>query len=391
MSGTFQLLEFVQHSGALQVDADKAVIRGVRILGLESANGRTYSREAVRRACVLYEGKVVNVDHPIRPADGTSLSRRFGWLEAVRQDDDGGLRGDLHYLAAHPLAAAVAEAARRRPQLMGLSHNAVGRGRRENGREVIESIESVQSVDLVADPASVSGLFESKGCPAVAKKKLSELIESLKATRPGASRALKEMAEAGLMSPSAEMEEPPAPAGGEEGKDHEEALKSGFRAAVLAILDDDALDLKAKLKKVRDVLRAEEKLLGGNDDAGGDKGGDMGGEKAEEGRKQTPAKSGEQLLREEYERKLKARDLCADQGITPNKTLRKALDACASEAEMKELIEEYKGSSGGSAGGQKPRSAAPQPAPQAGKNGSTPIQEGAAPTDPKAFASWVKG
>ena len=66
--------------------------------------------------------------------------------------------------------------------------------RRENGREIVESIDAVHSVDLVADPATVSGLHEGR---TMARRKVRDLIECLCKTRPGYARGLKEEAEAG--------------------------------------------------------------------------------------------------------------------------------------------------------------------------------------------------
>lgn len=258
------LLEFVRNTNSLEVDTDAGVIRGIKIHGLSSANGRDYTRECVSRAIPLYEGVVVNVDHPSRPGDPVPVARRLGWLESVKQDQDGGLRADLHYLRTHPMADALVETAKRRPQLLGMSHNANGKTRREGGREIVESIESVYSVDLVADPATVKGLHEHRSAPKMATVKT--LRETLKTTRPGWARALREMAESGVMSDADTMQEPapvePAPT---EEADHEEALKAGFRAAIMAALDDDGLDMKAKLSKIKEILQAEEKLVGGKD------------------------------------------------------------------------------------------------------------------------------
>lgn len=52
----------------------------------------------------------------------------------------------------------------------------------------------------------------------------------------------------------------PAP---EAASDPDEALKAGFRAAVVAVLDDDTMDVKAKLTKLKELLTTEEKLLSG--------------------------------------------------------------------------------------------------------------------------------
>lgn len=154
------LYERVASSGV--VDKQAGVIRGVKILGTESANGRTYTQEAIRGAAKLYENIGVFADHPHRatPDQERKVSERLGWLENIQVKRDG-LYGDLHILKSHPLAAAVFEAAERNPRLIGLSHNATGDTKRVDGRTFVERVTSVRSVDLVTDPATTRGLFES--------------------------------------------------------------------------------------------------------------------------------------------------------------------------------------------------------------------------------------
>jgi hypothetical protein len=371
MSQQTQLREWVaQTPSQLQIDEDAGVIRGVRIIGLESANGRTYTREAIRGALRLYEGCPVNIDHPARPGDQTQIHQRLAWLENVRQEPDGGARGDLHYLKSHPTSAIVVEVAKRRPQLMGLSHNAAGQTRREGGREIVEAIDRVDSVDLVADPATVSGLHESRR-PAV-KKSVKQLIEELKAKRPGYAKGLREQVESGLMTPDQEQEDPGAYGPGDdaaydEPADHEAALKQGFRGAIMACLDDDGMDLKAKLKKIAEILKTEEKLLGN-------------GEEPEESPTEESRKGrrGKGNLTEQLQLQIQVRDLCADEGVRPDRVLRKALDACTSLQEARELVAAAKQTQAPAVpapGGQQPRSAPLWTEPAPVGNGPAPVQE----------------
>lgn len=368
---TVQLLEFVQNTHTLEVDAEKGVIRGVRILGLQSANQRDYLREAVTKAIPMYEGRQVNLNHGARANEPVSVERRIAWLENVKQEADGGLRGDLQYLKTHPWAPVLVEAAQRRPQLLGLSHNASGRTRREGGREIVESIEAVHSVDLVADPATVSGLNEGKQM----KRTVKQLIESLKASRPGYSRALKEMAEAGIMSPDASMDEP-APMGPDvtEPADHETALKQGFRGAIMAVLDDDSLDMKGKLAKIKEIMQAEEKLLGGSD-----KGTDT----------PPPPDSGPADASESRRLKLENTGLTQlmEAGVTLTPVVKMGLKGCHTEADIKALVEAAKSAAPTTAAGSKARSSAPG---QTGKGGTKSITEQKIPEEPKALASWLK-
>lgn len=146
----------------LIVDREAGIIRGVKILGLNSRNRRSYLREAVAQAKPLYEGVAVNIDHRAKPGDSRNCQERFGEFRAVEQRADGSLWGDLHYLKSHGMADRVCEAAERGLKTFGMSHDVKGRTAQRNGETVVEAIVSVASVDLVADAATTSGLFESE-------------------------------------------------------------------------------------------------------------------------------------------------------------------------------------------------------------------------------------
>lgn len=171
-TATTQRLRFLERmlASEARVDREAGVIRNVKVIGVTSSNGRVYPVEVLRKAARLYEDVQVNVDHPGKTDHGRRLADRFGSLRSIRATD-AGLFGDLHYLKAHPLAPQVTELAERFPDKLGLSHNADGNGRRlANGAFVVESIQRVISVDLVADPASTVSLFEDLGFdPAPAK------------------------------------------------------------------------------------------------------------------------------------------------------------------------------------------------------------------------------
>jgi hypothetical protein len=183
---TETLFEYVA-SGELRVDRGLGVIRDVKVLGLESANGRRYTPEALARALPLYQGTRVYVDHP-QAARGQQrrLVEGFGRLQNVREGE-GGLYADLYYLKSHPLAELTAEAAERMPETLGLSHNAVGRVRQEGEATIVEEILQVRSVDLVGDPATTAGLFE--------EKEGREMSETKEAAKPASTMAAVEIGE----------------------------------------------------------------------------------------------------------------------------------------------------------------------------------------------------
>lgn len=157
--------EYVDSGGRrLGVEATRGVLRGVKLLGLKSRNGRRYAEAALRSAIGLYEGAKVNVNHPERsPLSARDYRDRLGVVRNVRLERGEGLFGDLHYNPKHALAEQLEWDAEHASQNVGLSHNVLARTRREEGGVVVEAITQVQSVDLVADPATTAGLFEQQG------------------------------------------------------------------------------------------------------------------------------------------------------------------------------------------------------------------------------------
>lgn len=157
------LQELVDSRGAaLRVDREKSVIRGVKLLGLQSRNGRTYRPEALSQAAALYEGAKVNLNHPKgHPLSARDYQDRLGHIAGVVLRDGEGLFGDLHFNPKHALAEQLLWDAEHAPQHLGLSHNVQARTSRQGDQVVVEAILKVQSVDLVADPATTQGLFEA--------------------------------------------------------------------------------------------------------------------------------------------------------------------------------------------------------------------------------------
>lgn len=169
------LLE-TSYSAQPKVDRESNVIRNVKVLGRTSRNGRVYSDKALDEAVGLYGDISVNFDHPDRktPERERLFEEGLGWLTNARRDKDG-VYADLNYYKSHPLAEMVCEAAERAPNQLGLSHNANGPTSRRGGRDVVESITKVISVDVVRRPATNKSLFESEG----STMKLEEFLGTL--------------------------------------------------------------------------------------------------------------------------------------------------------------------------------------------------------------------
>ena len=148
----------------LNVDRSAGVISGVKILGLTSSNGREYKLDAIRSATGLYEGVKVNIDHaddgPLGKGPPLSYRNRFGMLRNIVARATG-LFGDLHFNPKHPIAEQLAWDAVNAPGSVGLSHNIEADVTRKGSTIIVEKITSVKSVDIVAEPATTEGLFES--------------------------------------------------------------------------------------------------------------------------------------------------------------------------------------------------------------------------------------
>lgn len=166
--------ESVRFDSSTRIDKARGVVKDVKILGLESRNGYSYSGGAARRAIPLYEGARVNIDHPERSKPGAARSYRdrFGILRNVRFVEGEGLRGNFHYNTKHPIAEQFAWDVENEPANCGFSHNAKGPlTDKGGGKLVCESIEAVRSVDLVADAATTNSLFEGLTRMKVSKRR----------------------------------------------------------------------------------------------------------------------------------------------------------------------------------------------------------------------------
>ena len=209
---TEMLQEFCDSRGvAIRVDRPSGVIRGVKVLGFESRNGRTYLPEALAQAVRLYEDAKVNVNHPKgNPAGPRDYQDRIGAIRNVAVRPGEGLFADLHFNPKHALAEQLAWDAEHAPENVGFSHNVEARTARRGDRVVVEAITRVQSVDLVADPATTRGLFESAETqPAAAtqaaaanrlsvddlKRDYPELVEAIRGELAGEVRRLREEVE----------------------------------------------------------------------------------------------------------------------------------------------------------------------------------------------------
>jgi len=176
-------------SDSVRIDRDAGVLFGVKIIGCESRNGRHYPNETLRLAIPLYENSKVNLDHPDGdPRKSRSYHARFGMIRNVHLRENEGLYADFWFNPKHTIAEQLLWDAEHAPDNVGFSHNveAVVRRQTADGRRqssddgtatLVERIVAVRSVDLVADPASTRGLFESVESPTVTLEQVERLIE----------------------------------------------------------------------------------------------------------------------------------------------------------------------------------------------------------------------
>jgi len=145
-----------------RIDRRRGIINGVKILGLTSRNNRRYPLETLTEAIPLYQNAKVNLNHPDgNPTEPRRYQDRFGLVRNVRIIENEGLFADFHFNPKHLYAEQLLWDAENAPENVGFSHNIEAEVVQENDTQIVQKILAVRSVDLVADPATTQGLFES--------------------------------------------------------------------------------------------------------------------------------------------------------------------------------------------------------------------------------------
>lgn len=361
MSSPKRLTERVANPFAgSRVDRGAGTIGNVVLCGFESANGRDYPAAVFKRDFAKYEGRPVNADH----AQSATVDRRLGWFSGVRVGEDGKPRGTLNLLKTHPLYERVMEAAERNPSLFGFSHVAYCKTRTERGREVVESIDRVESIDLVADPATTQGFFESKTMGLTVRKLCEALVKHAKITSAQV-RPLKRLGEMdGMDAAPTALDVPP-----DDTADPADGVSAAFKAAIGAVVDSAMsgdMDPKDALAKIKKLLQSHGEVnADGTPDTGA-------GEEDDDMPKESRRPSLAGVLKE-----------CTDKGFTPDTTQLVAIADIPTAAGRASLIEQLKKASEGQ-GRETPRSS-----PRAGTQTTrtAPATEAKLPDDPKAFAA----
>lgn len=245
---TQHLRESVLQAEGVTVDIDNGVIRGVKVLGQRSHNGRRYADEAMQEALGLYEGVAVNIDHRYDDSE-RPMVEGFGTLRDVRKSDDG-IYGDLHFLKSHPCAAMICERAERFPESFGMSHDAQGELIEIDGEWVVAKLIDVESVDIVSRPATTKGLFEAEQKPM--KRTLREAVNAAPKHQWAKllEMAMEEDPKLAEMEYEVEEMDGDEMTGGDQ-------VAMAFRSLVMSVLDDESLDVAAKTEKLQSLLQME--------------------------------------------------------------------------------------------------------------------------------------
>lgn len=334
------------------VDMENCVVRGVKILGLVSDNGRVYTKEcaadAVERG--LYENIPFRRNHRSKESrDDRDVDDTVGVLRNARQDNQGNIYGDLHLLKTHELTPKILEAAQRElankdDRFFGLSHDADRAERRfEDGVEVITRLERVRSVDLVADPATNKGLFESKGRKVKLTKK--SLWESCWKRFDGDRRAkVKKLFEA--MDEYGSAEVPDMEADDPEKMSPDDHLAKGMKEACHSVIEAEDMSADEKHQKIKEILKAHEKLMGGDKEEESEEPEVDDGEDSDSAESRKEIRKLQQELTE-MKAQAHCRRLCESAKIAnPSDTLLEALCALSSDEKRKALLKEQRQQAG---------------------------------------------
>lgn len=334
----------------MKVDREAGVVRDVKVIGLKSKNGREYTEAALSGAISLYEGTKVNINHPKgNPGSPRDYQDRFGKLEGLYlKPGDGLYAREFKFNPKHALAEQFAWDAENAPENLGLSHNVEGKTTSRKGSLVVESISKVRAVDLVADPATTSSLFESENTVT-----LDEILEATKATKSFA-RSLVEAF--GQMAP--QMGQTPVPMqapqpgqppmAGQQPQVNQQ-LKSAITALVTAIASDETFsadEIAEKVKQAVEIARGKSGKLPTDDKDPEESEDENMFEDPEKKKKfeesvQAIVAQATQPITEQLEaanKELAARKVLESKGATVNAQLLGELLECEDEDAMKSLV-----------------------------------------------------
>lgn len=237
-----------------------------KILGWDSGNGRHYLRRAVQKAVDegKYDNRKIYIDHPPK---GGNLERGFReWAGNIRQPivEEDGLYARAKFRRKASCFEEIVEAATD-PDFsghFGFSHVADCEFKRNGKIDEVTEIKEVFSVDIVTEPATTNGLYESKG-----RTMKTTVGKILAATKESADKPFRK-----ILSEMAMGDAPAAPADMEvsvdDGASTDDQVKAGLMQAVQAKLEAASADQLKKVLKALEIGDSISDLVTGANTAG---------------------------------------------------------------------------------------------------------------------------
>jgi len=175
-----------------KIDRDNNMISGVCAFRPISLNNRIYKEKAIKSLVKMMEHTKAFRNHGSM-FSSAGVEDLLGEHINVRRHS-GGIFSDLSILETARYKDMIFDIAENKPHLAGFSINARGKFADEpdtEGREVVEDIVSLRSVDFVGDPATTFGVFEQKKFNGFLEREKS-ILELAKETAEGNSQETKE-------------------------------------------------------------------------------------------------------------------------------------------------------------------------------------------------------
>ena len=192
IQAAFRLLAATESGGD---DESKGYRWQVQIIdaGPDKQSGMEYPHDVLRAAGPLYDGARVFAlqqgqhaapDNPY----GKSVRDLVGWISDVKPNT-AGLEGHLNILkSAKWLRDMILDSfTRGKPDLVGLSHDVMGKVTAANGKKTVEKIVKVDSVDIVYEPIAGGKITRMAAAAKAGQKEgnmLEKLLAALKANKP---------------------------------------------------------------------------------------------------------------------------------------------------------------------------------------------------------------
>lgn len=150
-------LIFIARDDKSSVDKATRTLKNVVVLRPKSANGYTYTAAAMTQFAEKAGNPKSYFDHSMFSNTNRSVRELAGYLDNIRLEGDA-IRGDAH-IGPVEYGDMVLWLAEEQPNVVGFSSVSEAM-MNDEGTEVLEILQVI-SVDIVTNPATVKGLFES--------------------------------------------------------------------------------------------------------------------------------------------------------------------------------------------------------------------------------------